>query len=206
MIFGASGATGHELVKQALNKQYNVTAFVRNPLKLQVQHPNLEIVQGDLDDYPKVASTIKGHYAVLSALGASSPLKYDPSLASGMSNIIKAMEAVDVTRLVYLSFVGVRGSRNRAGIMINHIAPFILVNEIKGHEVREKMIKDSKLCWTIVRPPVLTRGTGKGKWRAGTNLVYRGFAPAMSRTDVASFMLEQLNKEEYLYAAPFILY
>jgi uncharacterized protein YbjT (DUF2867 family) len=32
LVFGASGATGRELVKQGLEKGYSVTAFVRNRL------------------------------------------------------------------------------------------------------------------------------------------------------------------------------
>ena len=37
IIFGATGGTGTELVQQALAKNYNVTAFVRNPEKLNLK-------------------------------------------------------------------------------------------------------------------------------------------------------------------------
>ena len=54
LIFGASGRTGHELVKQALAKDILVTAFVRKMDKLTIAHANLKIVQGELSDYRKI--------------------------------------------------------------------------------------------------------------------------------------------------------
>lgn len=51
LIFGASGETGHELVKQALAQGHEVTAFVRDSAKLDdIQRVNLKTVQGDVTD------------------------------------------------------------------------------------------------------------------------------------------------------------
>ena len=47
IVFGATGGTGQHLVKQALAQGHAVTAFVRNPAKFGVSHPNLRVVQGD---------------------------------------------------------------------------------------------------------------------------------------------------------------
>src|SRR4030095_16359266 len=118
LIYGASGATGHELVKQALEQGHNVTAFVRNPSKLKITHNNLKIIQGDVINYQLVEDAVKGQDAVLCALGASSPFKYDKSIVDGASNIIKAMETNNVSRFIYMSFVGVKESRNTAGFVI----------------------------------------------------------------------------------------
>ena len=51
VIFGATGGTGQEIVKQALEQGHTVTAFVRNPAKLEHKHTNLKIIQGDVLDY-----------------------------------------------------------------------------------------------------------------------------------------------------------
>ena len=50
IIFGASGGTGIEIVKQALEAGHEVTAFVRNPTKVAIQHPKLKLVTGDVMD------------------------------------------------------------------------------------------------------------------------------------------------------------
>ncbi len=58
-IFGASGKTGHELVKQALAQGHFVRAFVRNPSKLKITHPNLKVIQRDIVNYQIVEEAIK---------------------------------------------------------------------------------------------------------------------------------------------------
>ncbi|MGB8699469.1 MAG: NAD(P)H-binding protein [Thermosynechococcaceae cyanobacterium] len=38
LIFGATGSIGRHVVEQALEQDHTVTAFVRNPAKLDIQH------------------------------------------------------------------------------------------------------------------------------------------------------------------------
>ncbi len=198
LIFGASGATGKHLVKQALDQQHHVTAFVRNLAKLEIKHDNLKPVQGDVIDYNAVDNAIRGHDAVISALGADSPFKYDQVVVEGMANIIKAMEANNVERLIYLSTAGVKESRKDAGFAIRYIAPKVLRTEIAGHEAREKMIRQSHLKWTIIHAPTLTNGVQKKQYQSGENLKAISFLITLSRADVADFMLKQLTDNSYL--------
>ncbi len=206
VIFGASGATGHELVKQALEQGHNVTAFVRSPQKLKVRHANLKIIQGDVINYQLVEEAIKGKDAVLSVLGASSPFKFDKSIVDGAGNIIKAMEINNVSRLINMSFVGVNESLNTAGFVIKYIAPILLSTEVAGHEAREKMIKQSQLKWTIVRAPTLSNGRHKGHFRSGEGISTKGFTVMISRADVADFMLQQLTDSNFIRKTPSIMY
>ena len=206
LIYGASGATGHELVKQALAQGHNVTAFVRNPSKLKIIHDKLKVVQGDVVNYQLVDVAVKGQDAVLSALGASSPFKYDKSIVEGAGNIIKSMEANNVSRFVYMSFVGVKESRKTAGFVIKYIAPKLLSSEIAGHEAREEMIRKSQLNWTIVRAPTLTNGKHGAKFRSGEGITSKGFTVMISRADVADFMLRQLTDNAFLRKSPAVMY
>jgi len=48
VIFGATGATGRELVTRALDRNHGVTAFVRDPDRLGIPGP--EVVCGDVLD------------------------------------------------------------------------------------------------------------------------------------------------------------
>lgn len=206
LIFGASGATGQELVKQALALGHLATAFVRNPSKLKIKHNNLKVIQGDVINYQLVEEAVKGQVALLSALGASSPFKYDQSISDGIGNIIKAMETNGVSRFIYMSFVGVKESRNTAGFVIKYIAPKLLSSEVAGHEAREKMIKQSQLKWTIVRAPTLTNGKHLTQFRSGEEISSKGFIVTISRADVADFMLRQLTDNTFLRKTPSIMY
>ena len=170
LIFGASGATGHELVKQALAQGHLVNTFVRDPMKLNIMHQNLKVIQGDVINYQLVEESVKGKDAVLSALGASSPFKYDQTIVDGVGNIIRAMESNRISRFIYMSFVGVKDSQNKAGFVIKYIAPRLLSTEIAGHETRERMIKQSQLQWTIVCPVTLTNGKHLTQFRYGEDI------------------------------------
>ena len=206
LIFGASGATGHELVKQALEQGHAVTAFVRNHAKLKITHNNLQSVQGDVADSLSVENAVEGKDVVISALGASSPFKYDQTVVDGVGNIIKAMERSNVKRFIYLSFIGVQESRKDGGFVIKYIAPKLLKTEIAGHENREKMIRQSNLAWTIVRAATLTKGIKKGAYRNGEELSSSSFTITISRADVADFMLKQINDNTFLHKAARIMY
>ncbi|MCE7067135.1 NAD(P)-dependent oxidoreductase [Dyadobacter sp. CY326] len=197
VIFGASGATGQYLVQKALDQQHEVTAFVRNRGKLAVERPRLTIIKGNVKDQHIVHNAITGQDAVLSALGASSIFKLDQLVIEGMANILNAMESCVVRRLIYLSTLGVEESRASAGFMIRNLAPTMLRNEIKGHELRENMIRKSESLWTIVRAPILTNGPFTGKYRCGESLKSDSFMTSLSRADVADLMLSQLTDQRF---------
>src|SRR6202789_2400873 len=86
IVFGATGGTGKLILTQALAKGHSVTAFVRNPEGLPA-HPQIHVVQGDLFDPAAVVDAIRGHRAVLSALGARD-LKKTSVLAQAIPNIL----------------------------------------------------------------------------------------------------------------------
>src|SRR5712691_1620443 len=50
LIVGATGGTGQQLVTQALERGYAVTALVRDPSRLQIDHAQLTVIQGDVLD------------------------------------------------------------------------------------------------------------------------------------------------------------
>jgi putative NADH-flavin reductase len=205
LIYGATGSTGQELVKRALALGHHVTAFVRNPQKLDIHSSNLTIVRGELDDQQLITQTTEGQDAVLSALGSSSMFKYDKAVVTGVKTIVNAMERKKVGRFIYLSFAGVSESRNKAGFVIKYIAPMLLSTEIARHEDAEKAIKKSTLNWTIVRPPTLTNGRPAVHFRAGENIYKRGLIGSISRADVADFMIRQLTDESFVRKKPLIL-
>ena len=69
LIIGATGGTGRQLVTQALERGYAVTALVRDPSGIQVDHPKLTVAGGDVLDAGSVEKAVRGQDAVLCALG-----------------------------------------------------------------------------------------------------------------------------------------
>ena len=98
-VFGATGQIGHLVVADLLAGGHRVTAYVRNPAKLQDASPGLAIVTGELSDAKRIRGAVHGADAVISALGPS--LRRSPkgaSVTEGTKNIVAAMEAEHVSR------------------------------------------------------------------------------------------------------------
>ena len=138
---------------------------------------------------------------VICVLGSSTPLKRDPTLISGVQNIIKAIERAGGRRFIYLSFLGVRDGRYQLRFVVKYIiAPLVLRNVAADHEVKEALIKRSRLPWIIVRPPRLTKGRRTGVYRSGERLVATSIIPTISSADVAEFILRTMGQNPHRMA------
>ena len=103
LIIGSTGGTGKQLVKQALNRGHNVTAFARNPSKIKIKHDRLKIVKGNVLNVDSLWNAITGQDVVLCALGHKRWLYPTKILSKGTSNIIEAMEKNKVNRFNYVT-------------------------------------------------------------------------------------------------------
>lgn len=198
VVFGATGGTGRELVEQALHRDHHVTAQARTPEKLAgLEHPRLEVVRGDVLDAQSVERAVVGREAVVCAIGVGAErttLRED-----GTRNIIRAMETHGVSRLVCLSSLGVGDSRTNLPFFTRYvIVGIFLRHAFADHERQERVVRESALAWTIVRPPHLKDGPRTGQYQHGFPPTYRKIRGQISRADVADFMLLQLTDDTYL--------
>ncbi|MCA1414265.1 SDR family oxidoreductase [Bradyrhizobium sp. NBAIM20] len=88
VVFGSTGSTGRLVVESALSAGHVVTAFVRDPKRMPLTHPNLRIVEGDAMDAASVASAVQGADAVICTLGmvpqAKEDLRSTPARCPGL--------------------------------------------------------------------------------------------------------------------------
>lgn len=202
-IFGGSGKTGQHVVQQALAAGHEVVALARTPSKVGVQHPHLKVVQGDILDATGVENVVQGVDAVISVLGPSSN-KPEFTISRGMDNILKAMQKHNVQRLVLSVGAGVREPEDKPtfvdrfiGLLLNVVSKYVVADM---QQVVQK-VKASNLNWTIVRVPMLTDQPAQGALKVG----YVGdISPRISRADMASFMLKQVQDLQFLRKAPAI--
>ncbi len=203
LVIGSTGGTGRQLVAQALERGHHVTAFARTPSKLQTQHERLTVVKGDVLDYSSVEAAVRGQDAVLSALGHKRWLFPTTILSDGTKNVIRAMEALGVRRLVCETSLGVGESRGLLGLYYTlFIIPLLLHFYFRDKELQERHIKESSLEWIIVRPGALTNGRKHGSYRHGPRVGHWLWTVRISRADVADFMLKQLIDTPYLRSVP----
>jgi putative NADH-flavin reductase len=203
LIVGATGGTGRQLVAQALERGHEVTALVRNPARLGIEHPRLKVVRGDVLDYASVEAAVRGQEAVVSALGHKRFIGPTRILSEGTRNLLRAMEAHGVPRLVCQTSQGIGDSAGRMGLYFTFfVIPVVLPFYFWDKTRQERLIAASGVEWVIVRPAMLTNGPARGTVRHGSRVGSFILTRRISRADVAGFMLNQLADDAYLRAAP----
>ena len=156
---GATGGTGRQLVTQALERGHEVTALVRNPSALGVEHPRLRVLRGDVLDYASVEAAMQGQEAVISALGHKRFFQPTRILSEGTRNLLRAMETRGVRRFVCETALGIGNSSGRMGLYYTFfVIPVVLPFYFWDKARQERIIAQSAVSWVIVRPGVLTNG------------------------------------------------
>ncbi len=202
LILGATGGTGRQLVMQALERGYTVTALVRNPSKLKIEHPQLKILQGNMLDYASVEAAVRGQEAVISALGHKRWFYPTRILSEGTRNLLRAMETHRVPRLVCETSLGIGNSVGRMGLYYTFfVIPVILPFYFWDKTRQERLIAASDVEWVIVRPGVLTNRKKRNAYRHGPYVGNFIWTVNISRADVADFMLNQITDDTYLRTA-----
>ncbi|MFV8224846.1 SDR family oxidoreductase [Christiangramia aquimixticola] len=203
LIIGATGKTGKKLVQQALAKGHEVSVLVRNSKKIKIDHPKLKIYQGNILKPESFRHAFQDQDAVLSALGHKRFIFKTRILSEGTKNIIKAMKANNIQRFICITSLGLNNSRYKLGLYYTLFTiPVILWFYFKDKELKENIIKESGLEWTIVRPGQLTNGKLRTNYYHGPKAGNFILTKFISRASVAHFMLKILEDKTYIRETP----
>lgn len=206
IVFGATGTVGRHVVEQALDQGHEVTAFARNPARLNLQRPQLTLVQGDVTDFPAVKQAVRGQDGVICVLGSGKKLVGNVR-SEGTRQIIRAMEETGVRRLICQSTLGAGDSWNSLNFYWKTIMFGLILRIVfADHEKQENYVRQSQLDWTIVRPGAFLDGERTGQYRHGFPGTDKTSQLKISRADVADFILKQLTDQTYLHQTPSLSY
>ena len=197
-IFGATGKTGSEIVKQALALGYDVTALVRDPSRVIPENKQAHLIRGDVFDISSVEQVVQEQDAVICALGSSS-LGKTSVRSEGTANIIKAMNNSKVKRLFVVSAMGVGESWSTLSFVNKLFFATLLWSARQDHEKQEAYVKESGLDWTIIRPSGLIDAPLTGKYEVGENILAQ--SSQIARADVADFIIKELVNNTYFQKA-----
>lgn len=201
IVFGATGSVGELAVKELLGQGHAVTAFARRTSKLKIAHPQLRLLDGNANNAGAVDAAVAGHDAVVIALGAGAARR-NRIRSVGTGNIIQAMKAHKVRRLVCQSTLGAGDSWENLNLFWKYVMFGLLLRPaFLDHEVQEQLVRDSGLDWTIVRPGAFTNEPADGSYRLDFPASERGLSLKISRADVAEFLACCLNGPRYLHRA-----
>lgn len=200
LIIGGNGGIGKQCIQVALNAGHKVTAVLRTPSKLTLQHPHLNVVRGDITDPSSIALHLENKDAVISAVGVSGGLFGDKPTtlySQAAATILSGMEKTTTTRAFFISASAIEISP-AIPFFYRLIARYVIQKLLKHmyHDLRtmEATVKKSALNWTIIRPPQLTDDPETGNYRTAVNAFLKNCLK-ISRADVAHFIIRNISNE-----------
>ena len=189
-VFGATGGTGSQVVEQGLAAGHEIRAVVRDPTRLAMDRPGLDIVVADVMDPATIVEAVTGADAVVSTIGTRNGRAPTTVCADSSRSIVEAMHKAGTRRLVVVSGTGPFDEGEGPGMryILKPIGRLFLKNVFADFVAMEEIVRDSGLDWTIVRPSRLTDKPLTGRYRTRRDLnVHRNFT--VSRADVAHLIL-----------------
>jgi uncharacterized protein YbjT (DUF2867 family) len=196
LVIGAAGKSGTPIVEQAIARGDEVSAFVRHPEKAGHLPKAATIVQGDGLDAIAVARAVQGHDTVIVTVGDAKTYVSGPVTR----NAVAAMKAAGARRIIVLAAYGVGDSAHGLyGFVMSR-----LIGKLNADKLDcEAALEQSGLDWTAVRAPVLGEGPATGKLQSTLDGRINGFK-AISRQDLAAFMLDQIDSPAFVKRKPIV--
>jgi len=206
-LFGATGGTGKEILIKLLEQKHRVFVLARNPYTLGITDDNLKIIKGSIYNSETYQNELNKCDLVISALGTGTSRKPTEIYSKGGQQIISAMQQANVKRLITLT-AGAFDPTDPAthSWIIKYIVQPLFKNIYSDMQKWEIILEKSKnIDWTIIRPSRLLNGKEKGIYRVQPNHCPKG-GNKINRSDLANFIVKQINSDKYIHQKVAIAY
>ena len=195
LVVGAAGKTGRAVVEQAVKAGHDVTAFVHTDGGYDVA--GVEVRAGDASDATVMEAAVTGQDAVIDTVGGKTPYRHTTLETSVAAAIVAAMQRHGVRRLIVASSVGVGDSMTNIPFPVKVVVRTFLRGSTADKAGMESAVRGSGLDWVITRPAVLNEKPATGDVRVISG-GGRDMAQAITRADLAAFLVAQLTSDEHL--------
>ncbi|KAH9963580.1 NAD-P-binding protein [Russula dissimulans] len=214
VILGGTGPSGILLIEEALAAKHTVIIYARSPQKLPEHlrtHADVTIVKGELEDTTALDTALAdGVDAVLSALGPSFGNPSGTPIANGYRAVLAAMRRAGVRRLIALGTPSIPDENDKwsavYAAMVAAVAfgarsaykDFVAIGEV----IRASSEQDVE--WTIARVPVLKNDKNREVLVGYIGDGGAGSRYTLARLGFAVFVVQELEKGEWIKCAPLI--
>lgn len=190
LIIGANGQIGKHIIRLAKDREdLSIKAMVRQQEQADAfQSEGIEAVIADLEgSVEEIAKAMEGIDTVIFTAGSGSHTGAEKTILVDLDGAVKAIEAAEqanAERFIMISAMQAHRREAWANSPIKHY--------MAAKHYADRILVDSKLNYTIIRPGSLLNEPGTGKIQAG-DITDRG---TITREDVAKVVLASLKNEK----------
>ena len=208
VVFGATGKTGLEVIRRAAAEGWAVRAFCRPGSAGRIATSGVERIEGSLDSAEDVRRALRGSEVTVIVFGPrrAAGSSEVPFCARGTRAVIDGMKDLGLRRLICQTgaMVGAdypsRGSFHE-GLRKKYAAASPAL--ASDRDEQEQVVTASDLEWTVVKPPRISDGRAKGRWKAAPDLRL-GLLSAIPVPDLAAFIVREIDAKEHVRRCVFV--
>ena len=205
LLLGATKGLGKEILKEALSLGFEINCLVRNTKKFPVEQNNIRVFEGDATSSIDLENAVQDSKIIISTLNVMrknlfpwSNITNDKNTISKSSkNIIEISKRKKIKHLISVSAWGVNESLDQIPIWFKLLIknsnlkyPYI------DHGKSEKLLVNSNLNWTILRPSALVNFLNNHQVKESISLKNKP-SLIISRKSLAKFIINIVDKKNY---------
>lgn len=203
-VIGGTGKAGKYLVEQLIENGYSFKALVRNRKNFTIENPLVEVIYGNVCDIEIVRTLLFECNAVISTLGMGIPFNNPIVCSSGTANILKVMLEFGINRYIVVTGLNVDTPFDKKSPTTKFATDWMYQHYPETTADRQKeyeLLSTTNLDWTLIRIPLIKLTDQRFEIKVD---LYDCPADSISATNLALFLIEQLNDKAYSQKAPFI--
>ena len=205
LLLGATKGLGKEILKEALSLGFEINCLVRNAKKFPIEQNNIRVFEGDATSSIDLENAVQDSKIIISTLNVMrknlfpwSNITNDKNTISKSSkNIIDISKRKKIKHLISISAWGVNESLDHIPIWFKLLIknsnlkyPYI------DHGKSEKLLLNSNLNWTILRPSALVNFLNNHQVKESISLKNKP-SLIISRKSLAKFIINIVDKKNY---------
>ena len=179
LVFGGTGQTGQHFTRLALDAGHRLRVLARTPAKVTIQHDDLEVVQGALDDDLDLDALLDGVDAVVMMLGDVAAQRERQVNTAFVRELVPAMRRSGTRRLLYQAGGLSAAPGKRLALPLRIVRSTIARGYVGQHEDNEAVMRylDQQardLDWVVHRAGIGSDGPSKGELQRSASVISIG--------------------------------
>jgi uncharacterized protein YbjT (DUF2867 family) len=212
LILGATGRTGRLIVEEALKQGYDLNVLVRDKNKISFSSKSIKVYQGTPARQTDLVIAMQGCDLVISALGIvrasdapwSKLITAKNFISESIKNVIAEADQQNLKRLITVSAWGVGETKKEIPFWLRWLINYTNLGPVYAeHEAAEKLLANSNLNWTAVRPVALNESKKIKTLKVSFNNLPKP-SLQISRQSVAKFIVDIVKSDKYDMKSPTI--